>query len=189
MKGADGGPLTIPEIRTDRLRLRAHVMADFAKSAAMWANPDVTRYIRVQPFSEEETWARFLRYAGHWSVMGFGFWAVEETATGEFVGEVGFAHFKREIQPPMGDTPELGWVLAPQAHGKGHATEAVRAALEWGTTHLASPSTVCLIHPENTASIRVADKCGFRKFCLTTYKGQPSALYRRPLQMPSGVRR
>lgn len=55
MAGANGWPQSIPEIRTSRLRLRAHVMADFAKSAAMWADPDVTRYIRGRPFTEEET--------------------------------------------------------------------------------------------------------------------------------------
>ena len=179
MTGANGWPQAIPEIWTDRLRLRAHVTADFAKSAAMWADPNVTRYIGGRPFTEEETWARFLRYAGHWSVLGFGYWAVEERASGEFAGEVGFADFKREIQPSLGDTPELGWVLARHAHGRGYATEAVRAAIEWARTHMASPSTVCMIHPKNTASIRVADKCGFQKFCLTTYHGHPTALYRR----------
>jgi RimJ/RimL family protein N-acetyltransferase len=138
--------------------------------------------LAARPFTEEETWARFLQYAGHWSVLGFGYWAVEERASGEFVGEVGFADFKREIQPPIHDTPELGWVLMPQVHGRGYATEAVRAALEWGATHLAQPSTVCLIHPENMASIRVADKCGFRRFCLTEYHGQPTAVYRRMAQ-------
>jgi RimJ/RimL family protein N-acetyltransferase len=145
----------------------------------MWAHADVTRYIGGRPFTEEETWARFLRYAGHWDVLGFGYWAVEERASGEFVGEVGFADYRRDIEPPIHDTPELGWVLLPEFHGRGYATEAVRAAIEWGGSHLANPSTVCLIHPENRASIRVADKCGFRQFCLTTYHGQPAALYRR----------
>ena len=152
----------IPEIVTDRLRLRARAMDDFASTAALWADPLVTRFIGGRPFSEEEAWARLLRYAGHWLYMGFGYWAVEERATGSFVGEVGFAeNKKRDLQPSIHNIPELGWVLIPRAHGRGYATEAARAALDWGSTHLSSASTVCLIHPENCASIRVAGKCGF----------------------------
>src|SRR5262252_3783228 len=124
----------IPEIVTDRLRLRAHRMEDFPASAAMWADRGVTRFIGGRPFSKEEAWARFLRYAGHWSHMGFGYWAVEERSAGGFVGEVGFADFKREIEPSIRDIPELGWVLTPRVHGRGYATEAVLAALEWGRT-------------------------------------------------------
>ena len=67
-----------------------------------------------------------LRYAGHWQWMGFGFWALEEKSTGAFAGELGFAEFKRELEPSIQGIPEIGWVLAPHAHGKGYATEAVR---------------------------------------------------------------
>ena len=169
----------IPEIVTDRLRLRAHRMEDFAVSAAMWADRGVTRFIGGRPFSREEAWARFLRYAGHWSLLGFGFWAIEELASGDFVGEAGFAELKREIQPPIDDSPEVGWVLLPDVHGRGYATEAVRGALHWGKTHLSSQSTVCLIHPENLASIRVAEKCGFRKYRQATYKSEPTVIFTR----------
>ncbi len=169
--------MMIPEIVTDRLRLRAHRMEDFAASAAMWADPGVTRFIGGRPLSEEEAWARFLRYAGHWSWMGFGFWVIEELTTGAFVGEAGFAEFKRQIQPSIRNSPEIGWVLAPNARGKGYATEAVRAALAWGGAHLPSPSTFCLIHPGNAASIRVADKCGFNQYCQTTYKNEPTLIF------------
>jgi RimJ/RimL family protein N-acetyltransferase len=169
----------IPQIVTDRLRLRGHVMADFGASAAMWADNGVTRFIGGRPFTEEESWTRFLRYAGHWAVLRFGFWAIEERATGDFIGEAGFADFKRDIQPSLHDIPEIGWVLIPRVHGRGYATEAARAALDWGRTNLASRSTVCLIHPENLASIRVAEKCGFRAYCQTTYKNAPTLLLKR----------
>jgi RimJ/RimL family protein N-acetyltransferase len=169
----------IPEIVTDRLRLRAHVLQDFAATAALWADPMVTRFIGGRPFSAEEAWARLLRYAGHWSYMGFGYWAVEERASGSFVGEVGFAENKRDLQPSIHNIPELGWVLIPRAHGRGYATEAARAALDWGSTHLSAASTVCLIHPENVASIRVAGKCGFSEYSHTTYKNEPTILFTR----------
>jgi RimJ/RimL family protein N-acetyltransferase len=102
---------------------------------------------------------------------------IEEKETGRFAGEMGFADFKREIDPPLSGMAELGWALASEVHGKGYATDAVRLALDWAAVHLAGMPRVCLIHPENAASIRVALKCGFREYRRTTYKGQPAILF------------
>ncbi len=171
--------VTVPVIETERLRLRGHRMEDFAPCAAMWADPVVTRYFGGKIFTEEEVWTRVLRYVGHWQWMGFGYWAVEEKATGRFAGELGFADYKREIQPSIQGIPEAGWVLASDAHGKGYATEAVRAVVEWGERRFGNVETVCLIHPDNRASIRVAEKCGYRERQVTTYHGQPTVLFAR----------
>jgi len=171
--------MDIPVIETPRLILRGHRLADFRDCAAMWADPIVTRHIGGKPFSEEDTWARFLRYAGHWLLLGFGYWAIDEKDSGSFVGELGFADYKRDITPSLKGTPELGWALASEAHGKGYATEAVRAALTWGEERFASARTVCIIHPENLASIRVAEKCGYREFQRTTYKGHATIIFDR----------
>jgi RimJ/RimL family protein N-acetyltransferase len=168
-----------PKIETERLVLRAHTLEDFPQSAALWADPAVTRYIGGRPFSREESWARLLRYIGHWKALGFGYWAVEEKATGDFVGEAGFADFQREIEPSIDGMPEMGWALVSRVRGQGYATETVRAAAAWGDRHVGSPRTVCLIHPENLASLRVAEKCGFREYQRTTYKGQPTVLLAR----------
>ena len=145
----------------------------------MWALPEVVRYIGGKPFTGEEVWARLLRYAGHWQWMGFGFWALEEKSTGAFAGELGFAEFKRELQPSIEGTPEVGWVLAPHAHGKGYATEALQAAIAWGDERFGQTRTVCLIHPENLPSLRVAEKCGYRECHLTTYQEQPAIILER----------
>jgi len=162
-------------IETERLRLRRHTVRDLAACAALWADPEVTRYIGGRPFTREETWARVLRYIGHWAALGYGFWAVEEKAGGEFVGELGFADFQREIEPPL-DAPEAGWVFVPRVHGRGYASEALRAALAWADAHLAAPRLVCLIHPDNAASFRVAEKCGFREWRRALYQEQPAVL-------------
>jgi RimJ/RimL family protein N-acetyltransferase len=169
----------VPVIDTERLILRAHRPEDFEACAAMWALPEVVRYIGGKPFSVEEVWSRVLRYAGHWQWMGFGFWAVEEKSTGAFAGDLGFAEFKREIEPSILSIPEVGWVLAPHAQGKGYATEALRAVVAWGDRHFDRARTVCLIHPENHPSLRVAQKCGYKEFHRTTYKGQPTILLER----------
>ena len=177
MPDAHHPSVQVPTIETERLRLRGHRPADFDHSAAMWADPNVTRYLGGKPLSEEECWRRLLGYVGHWSLFGFGYWLVEEKATGNFVGEIGFADYKRDLEPSLKGIPEIGWVLASQAHGKGYATEAVRAAVAWGDAHFPSARTACIIAPENLASIRVAVKCGYREFTLATYKGNPTVMF------------
>lgn len=168
-----------PVLETARLRLRGHRVGDFADCAALWADPVVVRHIGGRPFTLEEVWSKVLRYVGHWALLGFGYWVVEERASGRFVGEVGFADFKRDLTPSPEGAPEIGWVLAPWAHGVGFATEAVRAAIAWGEGHFGAVPTVCLIDPDNAASLRVAEKCGYREFARTTYKDSPSVLLRR----------
>ena len=81
--------------------------------AAMWADAGVTRFISGRPFTREECWARLLRYAGLWPTLGFGYWAIEDKAEGRFLGEAGFADFKRDMTPSIEGLPEAGWVLAP----------------------------------------------------------------------------
>jgi RimJ/RimL family protein N-acetyltransferase len=167
----------IPVVETERLRLRGHRMDDFAHTRKLWGDARVVKYIGGTPQTEEECWARFLRYAGHWAMLGFGYWVVEEKATGAFVGEVGFGHFKRTLEPPLADWPELGWVLTPEQQGKGYATEAVQAVLVWGRQHFAANVFTCLIHPEHSASIRVASKCGFVERHAAIYKGRPALVF------------
>ena len=142
----------------------------------MWGNPLVTRYIGGRPFTREEVWARLLRYAGHWKWMGFGFWVIEESKTGQFIGEIGLADFKRDIVPAI-DGPEAGWVLSPQAHGQGFATEALQAVTGWYDDHFAPGKISCLIHPENEGSVRVAEKCGFKEAYVALYKGHSTGVY------------
>ena len=167
----------VPVIETERLKLRGHRLEDFGACAAMWADPVVTRHIGGRPFSEEESWTRLLRYVGHWALLGFGYWVVEEKPTGSFVGEIGFADYKRDMQPPLKGTPEIGWAFAAQSHGKGYATESVRAAVAWADARFGAGPTACIIAPENLASIRVAEKCGYRKLRLASYKGQATMLF------------
>jgi len=169
----------VPILETARLKLRGHRLDDFAQCAAMWADPLVIRHIGGKPFSEEESWTRLLRYVGHWSVLGFGYWVAEEKASGKFVGEIGFADYKRDLKPSLKGVPEIGWVLASAAHGKGYATEAVRAVVEWGDRHFKGARTACIIAPDNLASIRVAEKCGYRQSQAASYKGHPTLMFER----------
>ncbi|MBX7250159.1 MAG: GNAT family N-acetyltransferase [Caulobacteraceae bacterium] len=164
---------------TERLTLRRHTLDDFKDVLELWADPEVVKYISGQPLSEEDCWAKFLRMAGHWSMLGFGYWVVREKATGRFVGEVGFGDFKRELSPPFEGAPEAGWALARWAQGRGYAAEAVRAALRWGEDRFGKVRMVCLISPENIPSLRLAEAVGFRPYADSTYKGHATRLHER----------
>jgi RimJ/RimL family protein N-acetyltransferase len=168
----------IPVIETERLCMRGHVVSDFDAMAAMWSDPHVTRFIGGKPATREESWARMMRYVGHWALLGYGFWLIEEKATGRFVGEAGFADFKREMEPRF-NAPEQGWGLAPWAHGQGFATEAIGAQLRWAESHFGRVPFVCMIAPENAPSIRLAEKHGYREVGRSSYKGEASILFRR----------
>ena len=166
-------------LETDRLTMRPHVLEDYDDSFAMWSNPEVIRFIGGQPFTREEVWARLLRYVGHWTLLGFGYWVVRDKASGRFVGEVGFANFRRQIEPPLNGTPEVGWALTPAFQGRGYATEAVRAALRWADAEWPAADTACIVAPENTPSLRVAQKCGSVEWARGSYKGKPTIHLRR----------
>jgi len=186
---ADGcSAVLTPELRTSRLRLRAHGAADLDACAAMWANPLVTKHIGGRPSSRGETWQRILKYAGLWTILGYGYWAIEELDGGAFVGDVGFADFHREIEPPIDGIPEAGWALDPRFAGRGYATEALRAALTWADANLAAERSVAIIAPENAASIRVVEKNGYRPTGQTEYKNSPILLFARPRPGDYGVR-
>jgi len=104
---------------------------------------------------------------------------VEETATGRFAGEVGFAEFRRDLILPLAKGPEIGWVLAPWAQGRGWGAEAVRSALAWGDRTWSPPHSNCLIAPDNAPSIRLAQKNGFVEVGEIDYKSHPTLVFNR----------
>jgi RimJ/RimL family protein N-acetyltransferase len=168
-----------PVVETERLRLRGHTARDLPNALPLWNDPIVTRFIGGRPYTREEVWQRLQRYAGSWVLLGHGFWAIEEKATGAFIGEIGIMDAKREIFPPFGDDRELGWALAPEAHGKGYASEALGVVLDWERERFNAPCVVALIDPDNAPSIKLARKFGFTERARTTYKDVPTIQFER----------
>lgn len=160
----------VPTLETERLIMHGPQADDFPAFAAMWADREVVRYITGDPIGEEEAWTGFLRVCGHWPIMGFGYWMVVEKATGAMLGEVGFVDFKRALTPSIKGEPEIGWVFGRAAHGRGFATEAAKEAVRWGDEHFGGARMSCIINTPHVASIRVAEKCGFKETVRTTYK-------------------
>jgi RimJ/RimL family protein N-acetyltransferase len=165
---------TAPVLETDRLTLRAHRLTDFDAFAAMRRDPEDYRLISGVPSTGEESWSRLLRYRGHWAMLGFGYWVVEAKDDGRYMGEVGLANYRRDIDPPLDNRPEAGWSLVSTEHGKGHATEAMRRVLTWADESLDAPEIVAIFNPNHTVSVRVARKLGFVEEGMARYKGEPT---------------
>lgn len=146
----------IPIIQTGRLRLRGWRESDLDPLVRMMANPEVARFIGgVQPRSS--VWRSMAMFVGLWALHGYGFWAVERSSDGVFLGRVGLWH------PESWPGIELAWSLDRPYWGNGYATEAAKAALDYGFLNLPVPKLVSLIDPENVPSQRVASRLGETK--------------------------
>lgn len=171
--------LRIPALESPRLRLRGHRAEDHASALKIWQSPDVVRHITGTPLTAHEVWLRLLRYSGLWDFLGYGYWAVEDRESGAYVGQLGFADFRRELQA-VGDLhPEAGWVLHPEWSGRGLATEGMQAAYAWLDQETAWRRTHCLISPNNLGSIRVAEKLGFQAAQEIECGGHPTRVFTR----------
>lgn len=143
----------VPVLETERLRMRAFRKSDFEDYAALKADPEVQRYLS-EPWDRARSWRHLAFLMGHWPLGGAGIWAVEQKESGLFVGAVGFC------EPEGWPGFELAWTLARRWWGNGYAAEAARAALAHAFHALRKDQVISLIHPENRASIRVAERIG-----------------------------
>jgi RimJ/RimL family protein N-acetyltransferase len=129
---------------------------DFEAYARMCADEDVMRYLGGKVMTRAEAWRHMAFLVGHWQLLGYGHWAVEEKATGELLGRIGF------LNPAGWPGFEIGWTLRRESWGKGYATEGARRALRYAFAELGREHVISLIHPENLPSIRVAERLGER---------------------------
>jgi RimJ/RimL family protein N-acetyltransferase len=159
-------------LETPRLLLRPFRPADIEAYAAMCADPEVMRYVGERGvLSREDAWRQMAMLAGHWHLRGFGMWAVEERATGGFVGRVGL-HF-----PDGWPGQEIAWALVRAHWGRGFAFEAATAALSHAFESLGWLRAISLIDPANRRSIRLAERLGERFESEVEVRGHPVGLY------------
>ena len=172
-------------LETERLLLRGFRADDLDAQAAMLGDPAVMRHVGGKPITREEAWRKLLAGPGLWALLGYGYWIVERRLDGRYLGQVGFADFKRDMLPSIEGIPEMGWMFAVHAHGQGYAAEAAQAALGWLDGALKGQEVVAIIDPDNHPSVRVAERCGFSLRDKAIYKDQPVLLFRRPAASPA----
>jgi RimJ/RimL family protein N-acetyltransferase len=146
---------------------------------AIHAELGVYRFLAGRPSTREETYLRLLRYVGHWSIFGYGMFAVVDRQNGKLIGETGLAHFGRELGPAFDNYPEAGWIFSASAQGKGLAFEAAVAAHGWLSTKTGKHESVCIIDPQNTGSLRLASKLGYSPFGSAPYSDHDVTMLRR----------
>jgi RimJ/RimL family protein N-acetyltransferase len=148
---------SIPEIETDRLRLRAFTPDDLDDLHMVFGDTDVMKYISGgEPRTREATRTGMLRTVEGWRERGFGLWAVMEKASGCVIGYCGLIYLEGTTEV------ELAYGLAKSSWGKGFATEAARASLKFGFEELKMKRIVAVVNHENEASQRVLEKLGMK---------------------------
>lgn len=162
----------IPTLETDRLKLRPFRNEDADALFDLTRDVEVVRYIGAGSVpSREDCWRAIATWTGHWVLRGYGPWAIEEQATGIFIGRVG-------VWNPEGwPGPEVGYLLGRAWWGRGYATEAARVALGWGFEERGFDELLSFIDPDNTASIRVAARIGERLRGETELRGVRRLVY------------
>ena len=163
-----------PVIETERLRLRGFTAEDKPDYAALRADPDVVRFLpggeALVPFAEEIADSRIQAFRQGWSA-GFGVWAVEERATGRFLGQAGLAQLERSSEV------EILYALARKGWGRGYAREAARAVVSFAFERVRLRRVTAFVVPQNTGSRRVLEAVGFAATGETTYNGFTVAAY------------
>ncbi len=140
------------KIETERLVLRPVEAGDVDDLVAMHEDPQVREFFGE--FGRDRVVEWIAAAEVEWAERGHGRVVVLDRESGAFLGRTGLRYW------PQFDETEVGWVLTPAARGRGVATEAARACLEWGFRDLDVAYLTAMIHPENSASIAVAERLG-----------------------------
>ena len=143
-------------LETERLALRIWSTNDVEPALRIYGDADVMRFIPVGVMNSDQVASLLVRFNEEFERESFGLWATVEKATGAVLGECGLHRI-----PETGEV-EIGWLFERAAWGKGFATEAARAILEYGFTVAKLQRIICLIDPENARSVAVANRLGFR---------------------------
>lgn len=142
----------IPVFETERLILRAPRMDDFEAHVG-YATSDRAKFTGG-PFDRWGAWQGFSSALGHWVLFGYGFWMLEEKATGKPAGRVGM------IKPEGWPEPELGWHVYAGFEGKGIAYEAAIATRDYAQINMGFAPMISHVDPENTRSRALAERMG-----------------------------
>jgi RimJ/RimL family protein N-acetyltransferase len=166
----------VPHVKTERLLLRELRLDDFETYARFMSDPQATGSVPAIP-DRRTAWRTFASSTGSWLITGAGWWAIELTQTGEFIGFVG-AFFRETMLPLRADSDfELGWVLFPPYWRRGFAREAAAAALRSGFERHGAQRALAQMDPANTPSVAVARAIGMTLAGNMDFYGSANVVY------------
>lgn len=141
-----------------RLRARHWTVDDAEAAYDIYRRPEVVRYLgRPTPHATvDATRQRMQEIVESYDDSGYGFWALDELATGRLVGAVLLRPF------PEAEEVEVGWHLHPDVWGRGYATEAATGAMQRGFDVHGLATVYAVVRPENEPSLAVARRLGMR---------------------------
>ncbi|MFK7941584.1 MAG: GNAT family N-acetyltransferase [Paracoccaceae bacterium] len=145
-------PVDIPVLETERLILRGHRIEDLEEEKAFQIS-DRAKGIGG-PHPPERGFRSLCGYIGHWVLRGYGFWALEEKATGRYLGRVGCFY------PDLWLEREIGWSVTAAGEGRGIAYEAAMACRTYAYETLGWTTAISVITPDNDRSIALARRLG-----------------------------
>lgn len=163
----------VPVIETDRLILRAPRFSDL-EVITRFGLSDRARHVGG-PMPEWQSWNALAVMIGHWVIRGYGWWMIEDKATGLVAGRAGIGH---HIDWPE---PELGWHLYEGFEGRGIAYEAALAAREHACGRLGLGPLISLVAPDNLRSRRLAERLGAAPEAEAVIRGETCIIYRHPM--------
>ncbi|MFJ2414228.1 GNAT family N-acetyltransferase [Streptomyces brevispora] len=163
-------------IETERLTLRPLETSDVDAFVELHADPEVNRFVGA--YSRQQALERLAGIERQWAERGHGLCAVEFRSSGEFIGRSGLQYWQQF------DEVELGWTLRAECWGRGYATEAAQACLDWGFATLEADYFTALIRPGNMPSVKVAERLGFAPRRQDELNGNPVTVY--ALDRPTG---
>jgi [ribosomal protein S5]-alanine N-acetyltransferase len=147
---------SVTTLHTERLTLRPVEPGDTRAFEAFYSDPEVMAIRKYGVLDAAAARKQLATMLDHWTEYGFGMWVVEDKVDGEFAGECGL-----RWQEDASDV-ELSYGLLPRFRGRGLATEAARAALDFGIDVLSLARIVALSRGDNVKSHRVLEKLGMQ---------------------------
>lgn len=157
---------------TPRLWLEPFDLRHLDELAEINADPNVMRYLSNSQ-TRAETKAGILRVAERWKSLGYGWWALVAKTDGAVVGAACLQNVENKLDNPL----EIGWRLHPSAQGKGYATEAGQAAMDFAFEVVKTNRIIAIANPKNTASINVMKRLGMTDIGLSNYYDETCATY------------
>ncbi|WP_347113069.1 GNAT family N-acetyltransferase [Leclercia sp. S52] len=170
------------DLETPRLKLEPYDDSHYEGLRVMDSDAGVMRYITGGIVkTPEETWEGIRRVQARWDKYNFSWWAIREKSSGAIVGAACLQHLANVDGAPL----EIGWRLVPEHNGKGYATEAAKAIVNYAAEQVGATYLVAVADPENIPSQRVMQRLGMTYKAIEQHYDVPCVVYELNIRRPA----